>query len=168
MARRITGAVALWLLLLLPVTAVAGDFDAASAARSRGDFAAAFAQFQVLARAAHPAAQFELSLLYLHGKGVQPDPRQAMHWLKQSALAGYQPAQSNLGVAFSRGRYLPQDAVKAYIWSSIAAHGGDRVAQTNRDVAARKFSPQELAQVKALALACSQRFLEIRSLPACL
>jgi hypothetical protein len=49
----------------------------------------------------------------------------------------------------SRGRYLPQDAVKAYIWSSIAAHGGDRVAQTNRDVAARKFSPQELSQVKA-------------------
>jgi hypothetical protein len=49
MARRITGAVALWLLLLLllPVTGVAGDFDAASAARSRGDFAAAFAQFQV-------------------------------------------------------------------------------------------------------------------------
>jgi hypothetical protein len=109
MARRITGAVALWLLLLRPVTAVPVDFDAASAARSRGDFAAAFAQFQVLARAAHPAAQFELSLLYLHGKGVQPDPRQAMHWLKQSALSGYQPAQSNLGVAFSL-KFFPQKA----------------------------------------------------------
>jgi hypothetical protein len=109
MARRITGAVALWLLLLLPVTGVAGDFDAASAARSRGDFAAAFAQFQVLARAAHPAAQFELSLLYLHGKGVQPDPRQAMHWLKQSALSWL----SACAIQFGRGvslKFFPQKA----------------------------------------------------------
>lgn len=167
MARRISPVVALWL-LLVALAASASSIDDATAAKSRGDFVAAFGLFKTLANAGDAAAQFELSLLYLNGKGVRADTRQAMHWLKQSAVSGYQPAQSNLGVAFNRGRYLAQDAVKAYVWSSIAALGGDSVAVTNRDVAARKFSPQELVQVKALALECRQRFAEIRSLPACL
>ena len=162
----ITGLI-FWL-LIAPGQVQAGSFEDAVAARNRGDFAAAFGQFQSLANAGDPAAQFELSLLYLNGKGVKPDTRQAMHWLKQAALRGHQPAQSNLGVAFNRGRHLAQNEVKAYIWSNIAAASGDRVAATNRDVAARKFSPTELEQVKALAMECQRRFADIAKLPQCL
>ncbi len=158
---------ATWL-LLVSVQGHAGPFEDAVASQNRGDLAAAFGQFKSLANAGNPQAQFELSLLYLYGKGVKPDTREAMRWLKQSALHGYQPAQSNLGVAFNRGRYLPQDEVKAFIWSSIAAASGDAVAVTNRDVAGRKFSPKELEQAKLLAQECLRRFSEIQSLPQCL
>jgi len=154
----------------LAVSSVAqsGPFEEAVATRDRGDFSTAFTKFQTLAHAGHPAAQFELSLLYLNAKGAKQDVRKAMHWLKQSAVHGHQPAQSNLGVAFSRGRYLNQDDTKAYIWSNIAAATGDAVAISNREVAARKFSAIELERVKSLALQCSKRFSEIQILPQCL
>ncbi len=158
---------AIWM-LLVTAQVLAGPLEDAAASKNRGDFAAAFGQFKSLANAGNPAAQFELSLLYLYGKGVKPDTREAMRWLKQSALRGYPPAQSNLGVAFNRGRYLPQDGAKAYIWSTIAAASGDSVAVTNRDVAARKLRPKELEEVKLLARECLRRFSEIQSLPQCL
>ena len=158
---------AIWM-LLIAAQVQAGPIEDAVASKSRGDFAAALSQFKSLANTGNPRAQFELSLLYLTGKGVKSDTRQAMRWLKQSAVRGYQPAQSNLGVVFGRGRYLPQDEVKAYIWASIAATSGDAVAVTNRDVAGRNFSPKELEQVKLLAQECLRRFSEVQTLPQCL
>jgi TPR repeat protein len=146
----------------------ASGFDDAVAAKQRGDFSGALSQFRQLASEGDAAAQFELSLLYLNGKGVTQNSKESMYWLKQAAVRGYSPAQSNLGVAFNRGRYLSQDGVKAYIWSSMAADSGDSVAMTNRDVAARKLTPPQLELAKALALECKKRLSEVRTLPQCL
>lgn len=162
-------ACALAILTLVGATmAQASTFDDAVAAKQRGDFSGALSQFRQLASAGDAAAQFELSLLYLNGKGGTPNSRESMYWLKQAAMRGYLPAQSNLGVAFNRGRYLPQDGVKAYIWSSMAADSGDSVAMTNRDVAARKLTPPQRELAKALALECKKRLSEVRALPQCL
>ena len=43
-----------------------------------------------------PEAQFELSLLYTTGHGVDADYTQAMHWLQKSAEQGYEEAQAHL------------------------------------------------------------------------
>jgi len=162
-------ACALAILTLVGATmARASTFDDAVAAKQRGDFSGALSQFRQLASAGDTSAQFELSLLYLNGKGGPQNSKESMYWLKQAAMRGYLPAQSNLGVVFNRGRYLPQDGVKAYIWSSMAADSGDSVAMTNRDVAARKLTPTQLELAKALALECKKRLLEVHTLPKCL
>ena len=162
-------AYALAILTLVGATmARASTFDDAVAAKQRGDFSGGLSQFRQLASEGDAAAQFELSLLYLNGKGVTQNSKESMYWLKQAAVRGYLPGQSNLGVAFNRGRYLPQDGVKAYIWSSMAAGSGDSVSMTNRDVAARKLTPPQLELAKALALECKKRLPEVRALPQCL
>ncbi|MDD2882176.1 MAG: tetratricopeptide repeat protein [Rhodoferax sp.] len=162
-------ACALAILTLVGATvARASTFDDAVAAKQCGGFSGAFSQFRQLASEGYAAAEFELSLLYLNGKGGSQNSKESNYWLKQAALRGYWPAQSNLGVAFNRGRYLPQDGVKAYIWSSMAANSCDCVAMTNRDVAARKLTTPQLELAKALALECKKRLSEVRALPQCL
>jgi|GEM_PF-1692298 len=133
-----------------------GPFEDGLAARDRGDFAAAVHTFKSLAQSGDANSQFQLSLLYAAGKGVKADNKQALYWLRQAATRGNTQAQSNLGNAFSMGREVAQDTIKAYAWLSMASAGGDSVASTNRDVVARKMSPLQLEQGKALAQVCLQ------------
>jgi len=143
-------------LLLAATLARSGPFEDGLAARARGDFATAFSTFKQLASTGDARSQFQLSLLYASGKGVKPNPKNAMYWLRQAAIHGDVQAQSNLGVAFNRARGEPQDPIKAYAWSSMASASGDTVATTNRDVAARRLSLAQIEQAKALARLCLQ------------
>lgn len=147
--------------LLIPVlcwaaSAWSGPYEDGVSARNRGDFVEALRLFKPLAGAGDAASQFQLSLLYASGQGVSADLKESLYWLRKAALRGHAQAQSNLGVAFSKGRGVMQDDVKAYAWFSMAASAGDSIAVTNQALAARRLSPQQLEQAKALALACSQ------------
>lgn len=133
-----------------------GPFEDGLAARDRGDFAAAVHTFKPLAQSGDANSQFQLSLLYAAGKGVKADNKQALYWLRQAATRGNTQAQSNLGNAFNMGREVAQDTIKAYAWLSMASASGDSVASTNREVVARKMSPLQLEQGKALAKVCLQ------------
>lgn len=148
--------IAILVVLLASAIGWSGQFEDGLAARDRGDFSTAFRTFKQLATTGDANSQFQLSLLYSAGKGVNADGKQALHWLQQAATRGNVQAQSNLGVAFNMGRGVSQDPIKAYAWLSIAASGGDSVASTNRDVVARKLSPVQLEQAKALASNCLQ------------
>jgi TPR repeat protein len=147
---------------------LSGQYEDATAAKARGDFPSAFASFNQLAINGNADAQFELSLLYSGGKGVQANAIQALNWQKQAAAHGSVQAQSNLGVAFNRGLGVPQDGVKALAWLKIAAQSGDAMAITNRDVAARRMSVKQIEQAKALAMECQQRMSEFLTLPQCM
>jgi TPR repeat protein len=142
--------------LLSSIAAWCGQLEDGIAARERGEFKSAFNVFSQLASKGDARSQFQLSLLYTFGKGVTPDAKAALYWLRQAAIHGDSQAQSNLGVAFNRGRGVPQDEIKAYAWFTMAASAGDAVAATNRDVASRKFTLVQLEQAKALALQCRQ------------
>lgn len=133
-----------------------GPFEDGLAARDTGDFASAVHTFKQLAHSGDANSQFQLSLLYAAGKGLKADSKQALYWLRQAATRGSTQAQSNLGNAFHTGRAVPQDVIRAYAWLSMASAGGDSVASTNRDVVARKMSPLQLDQGKALAQICLQ------------
>jgi TPR repeat protein len=148
------------LVLLAPTIGGSGQFEDGLAARDRGDVSTAFRTFKQLANSGDASSQFQLSLLYSAGKGVNADGKQALYWLRQAATRGNVQAQSNLGVAFNMGRGVTQDPIKAYAWLSIAASGGDSVASTNRDVVARKLSPVQLEQAKALANNCLQEYFK--------
>jgi TPR repeat protein len=160
---------ALALALVMASTLVwCGQYEDATAAKARGDFPLAFASFSQMAVNGNANAQFELSLLYSAGKGVQANAKQALYWLKQAAAHGNVLAQSNLGVAFHRGLGVHQDNVKALVWLRIAADSGDSMAVTNRDVVARRMSAKDLERVKALEVECQQRMAEVLRLPQCM
>jgi len=143
-------------LFLLWSPCYAGTLLTAQTELERGNFEAAFAQFKQLASADDAAAQFQLSLLYSTGRGTRQDPKEAIRWLRMSAVHGYPPAQSNLGVAYLRGRGVAEDPIRAYAWLAAAAENGDSIATTNRDIAARKMSDAQLGQAKALLTSCQK------------
>jgi TPR repeat protein len=145
-----------------------GQYEDATASKARGDFPSSFAGFNQMAVNGNANAQFELSLLYSAGKGVQANAKQALYWLKQAAAHGNVLAQSNLGVAFHRGLGVPQDNMKALVWLRIAAESGDSMAVTNRDVVAKRMSPLQLEQAKALEVECRARMTDVIRLPQCM
>lgn len=142
--------------LIASASVWSGPFEDGLAARDKGDFASAVHIFKPLAQSGDANSQFQLSLLYAAGKGAQADNKQALYWLRQSATRGNTQAQSNLGNAFHMGREVAQDTIKAYAWLSMASAGGDSAASTNLNVVARKMSPLQLNQGKALAQVCLQ------------
>ena len=60
------------LLLMLPMISHAADLEAGRDAYYRGDYTAAFAEFQPLADLGNQTARRYLAYLYLYGNGVQP------------------------------------------------------------------------------------------------
>jgi len=58
-------------------------------AAQRADYVSALPHFQVLAAQGHPAAQYNLAMLYAHGLGVPRDATLATHWAQKSAASGY-------------------------------------------------------------------------------
>ncbi|MDH5301930.1 MAG: ankyrin repeat domain-containing protein [Gammaproteobacteria bacterium] len=80
--------------------------------------------FELLKQAAvegHAESQYQLSLLYLRGRGVERNLAYASHWLKQAAEQGWREAQYDLGVHYMRGVGVTQNPVRAYEWFEKAA-----------------------------------------------
>lgn len=77
----------------------------------------------------HPAAAHILGLMYLHGNGVQEDPRLAIKWLRIAAEGGIRSAQLQLGQLYRNGPNSIQDDQEAAKWITKAAMAGDAEAQ---------------------------------------
>jgi len=67
-----------------------------------------------------PDAQYYLARLYLDGKGVPRDARQAARWLSLSANKGQHQAQATLGRMLFRGEYLPRQVARGLMWLTLA------------------------------------------------
>jgi TPR repeat protein len=59
-------------------------------------------------------AQYNLSLLYLHGDYVEKDFEKEFFWLQKAVENGCSMAYNNLGVCYSLGRGTPIDHNKAF------------------------------------------------------
>jgi TPR repeat protein len=92
-----------------------------------------FAAIQQRAEANDPVAQMALASCYDLGQHVQPDGKESIRWLTESANRGYEPAQYELGRIYLYGRGVPDDYAKAMLWERKAAEQGDPRAQ--RDLA---------------------------------
>ncbi len=66
--------------------------------------------------------------MYLYGRGVKQDGREAEAWLLRAAEAGQVDAQSILGLMYTTGVGVEQDRAKAKRWLYPAANAGDRQA----------------------------------------
>jgi uncharacterized protein len=100
-------------------------------------------------------AQALLGGHYARGKGVQQDFTEAARWYRRAADQGDAFAQYNLGVSYAEGQGVPQDYIAAHMWLSLAALRGSGEEQkqfTNaRDVAAKKMTPEQIAEAQRLA-----------------
>ena len=69
--------------------------------------------------------------MYQTGRGVDPDPAQAVFWYQRAAAAGNARAQANLGNLYLAGIGVPQDNAVAANWFELAARQGHVVSQFN-------------------------------------
>ena len=73
------------------------------------------------------------------------------------AAKGEAEAQYNLGLMYGKGQGVPMDDVRAHMWFNLAAVKGDADAVKNRDIAAKKMTPQQMAEAQKLARECQAR-----------
>ena len=96
-------------------------------------------------------AQFNLGLIYDHGRGVQQDAAEAAKWYRKAAYQRHAEAQFILGVMHIDGDGVAQDYVLAHMWFSLAADQGFENAARNRDITAGLMEPDHLALAERLA-----------------
>ncbi|MBN8920903.1 MAG: sel1 repeat family protein, partial [Rhizobiales bacterium] len=86
----------------------------ADAARAREMFSYAASYF------GDPDAQYSLARMYLDGRGIQKDPRQAARWLGLAAHKGQYQAQALLGHMLFKGEFVGRQAARGLMWLMVA------------------------------------------------
>jgi TPR repeat protein len=107
---------------------LAADFRTGLDAYNRGDYAAALKEWQPIAEAGDPHAQYNLGLLYARGLGVAQDYQRAIAWYRLSASQGVAAAQYNLGVIYANGQGVDVNRQEAAKWFLEAAQQGIAMA----------------------------------------
>ena len=91
-----------------------------------------------------------LALLYLMGRGVEPDPARAMALFRKAAADGHAMAQYNLGLRYDQGEVVNVDKRQAFNWYMKSAEQGFASAQ--RAVADMYFVGNGVDQSKPKAI----------------
>src|SRR5277367_2065798 len=109
---------------------VGGDLMVeARVAADAGDYTAALAVWEPLARAGHARAQNNIGACFSEGLGVERNPSLAIKWLTLSAEGGDAVGQRNLATAFLKGLGVKVDGSRAAELFRAAAEQGDGPAQ---------------------------------------
>jgi len=87
--------------------------------------------FLARAKAADPAAQYNVAVLYARGDGLVQDYATAASWFREAAINGNVTAQFNLGVLYERGLGVPKNMSEAVVWYRTAAEHDHAPAQYN-------------------------------------
>ncbi len=96
-------------------------------------------------------AQYQLSLLYLTGKGTLQDFSEASKWLIRAAEQNHPLAQYELGLLYQVGQGVEMDNEKSYVWFNLAAAAGVEQAVLARDKVMRSLSRVQLASAQKTA-----------------
>src|SRR5262245_58989130 len=113
------------LALTLSAGAAAADRASATAAYERGDYRAAFAEFQELANNGDSQAMLWLGYLYQEGQGTIQDYSEAMNRFRMAADLGEPQAYYYVGRIYANGYGVPADAIEAVRWYRRAADLGN-------------------------------------------
>ena len=154
---RLPNALAILLSCLLLSVNVAADFDDGMVAYEEGDYETGLREFQSLAEQGDAAAQTNLGYMYARGKVVLQDNKEAVKWYTKAAEQGHALAQYNLALMYDNGEGVPQDNVYAHMWFNIASSNGSENARANRDRAAKRMTPNQLAEGQSLARECVKK-----------
>src|SRR5262245_43065356 len=84
-----------------------------------------------LAEGKNADAQYTLGNVYLAGRGVPQNYKEALKWFRKAADQGNADAQSNLGYMYAEGWGVAQNYKEAAKWFRKAAERGNVRAQSN-------------------------------------
>jgi TPR repeat protein len=91
-----------------------------------------------------------LASMYLQGRGVERDTREAFQIFLKAAERGYPVAQNNVALMYANGEAVQRDVITAYAWLDLAAAEMPKAAET-RDALAKEMTPGQLTQARQLA-----------------
>ena len=83
------------------------------------------------AQAGNAAAQYEMGMRYLDGRGELRDFKTAALWFEKAASQGLAPAQYRLGAFYEKGLGVARDLTKAKTYYELAAKSGNPRAMHN-------------------------------------
>jgi TPR repeat protein len=115
----------------IAVSGFGGQFEDATAAYERGDYATAFRLMKPLAEKGDAKAQYNLGVMYDDGQGIPQDYTNALKWYRSAAEHGIPEAQHNLGLMYYQGQGVPQNYAEAAKWYRRAAEQGLADSQVN-------------------------------------
>ncbi len=138
---------ALSVLLALPAVA---DFKAGMEAYERGDFERALREWRPAAEEGMVEAQYNLALLYYHGKGIPVDLEQAHQWYLRAAEQNYVRAQYRVAEMYEKGEGLRKDLIQAYFWFRVAGAEKYSDARKRRRKVAQGMTPEQIAYADML------------------
>ena len=130
--------------LLVMGQARAGPFEDGIAAYDQQQYAAALGLWLPLAEHGHPAAQFNVGVLYEKGQGVAQDFAEAARWYLKAAEQGDTQAQYSLGVLYETGTGVPKNLEEARKWYRVI------VANHSTDTETLKIKQRARARVANL------------------
>lgn len=99
--------------LCSPAMAMSDPLTDGNQAEDRGDYAAAFNDYSVLAAQGNPAGEASVARLYLTGRGVVQSCPLALHWYALAAKQGNVQALHNFGIFYENGICMPQNYASA-------------------------------------------------------
>ena len=114
------------------------DFQEGWAAYKQGDYEAALHEWTPLAERGDKEAQFNLGLIYEHGKSVAQDYKTAAEWYRLAANQGLAHAQNNLGMLYQHGKGVIQNDQLAFYWYKRAAEQALADAEFNLSIRYKK------------------------------
>ncbi|AKS45780.1 hypothetical protein SAMN05444287_0879 [Octadecabacter temperatus] len=138
---------------LLGVTSpvYAADLEDARDLMEAGEFEAARAQFEVLARSGNADAEELIGVMYALGLGVEQDDERAFEWYLRSSMKGHPGAQSGIGWYYELGRGIEApDLVRAYLWYALSAIGGDVDAPDSLEELTPRMTAEQIARAQVL------------------
>lgn len=145
------------LLLLAAGPAPADDVGKGTSLYLRGDYAAAAAVLQPLARDGNALAQFAVAVMHDDGRGLPQDFTRALSWYRKAAHAGLVDAQYMVGRFYGRGRGVRQNPSAAFFWFNLAAAGGHPRAAILRDQHRLQISPAQRRRMEDAAVSWHER-----------
>ncbi len=86
-------------------------------------------RFQNAAQRGEVSAQYNMGLIYYHGRGVAQNFNIALHWFQQAAGKEHMEAQFYIGYMHYYGKGTPQDYARAVEWFFHAAEQEHAAAQ---------------------------------------
>ena len=109
-----------------------------------------FESLKALAEKGDARAQNSLGFMYLKGKGVEQDYKEAAKWTHKSAEQGLALAQHNLGWMYYNNEGVLEDDVTAYAWWNIAAANGNKDAMVLKITGAENKTAEDITKAEAL------------------
>jgi TPR repeat protein len=121
------------------------DIRAGISAYSEGDYETAYREWLSLAENGNPVAQYNLSLLYRHGKSRPIDLQTAASWCLKAANGGFARAQYEIAGMYEAGQGVDKNVIEAHKWYSLAAGQRYEDAKKRKKKLAKTMTPEEIA-----------------------